>query len=196
MQEIDKGAFSTCSALSKVTFNGTLAQWNAIKIGEHNEKVREAKLTINSKPSTSLKYGPLSYSISSGAVTITDCDPEAAGVIVIPDLIENCPVKYIGKEAFAYAMGVTEVVLPQNLRRIYDRAFYYCGIEKLVIPNSVVEIGREAFRGCPNLKDVVVGTGITEISFCAFDKCTKLENITIPDHVTAIKMQAFAECHA
>jgi len=45
-------------------------------------------------------YGDLTYTVSDGEVTITDCN-ESATEIVIPDEIDGKPVKSIGYRAFS-----------------------------------------------------------------------------------------------
>ncbi|MCR5057429.1 MAG: leucine-rich repeat protein, partial [Clostridiales bacterium] len=57
-------------------------------------------------------------------------------------------IKYMGAHAFANCSGLTgEVKIPEGITRINDYTFSGCsGIEKVIIPESVEEIGREAFR--------------------------------------------------
>ena len=196
LQEIAKGAFSTCSSLSDVTFYGTQAQWRSIKFGEHNQELRDATLTIQSTIPATPKEGCLSYTIENEEVTIIDCDSEATGVIVIPDTIKGYPVTAIGYKAFSYVMNISKVVLPAKLKTIDGDAFDYSGIESIVIPDSVTYMSSGAFWGCWNLTDVEIGSGITDIPSSAFRRCTKLETITIPDGITTINSQAFYECYA
>ena len=62
------------------------------------------------------------------------------------------------------------------------------------IPDSVTNIGENAFRGCNNLKNVAVGNSVTSIGSYAFYNCDSLVNIEIPDSVTSIGNYAFYEC--
>lgn len=54
-------------------------------------------------------------------------------------------LKVIKKEAFAFCLEITEIILPIGLERIEDRAFFATKIEKIDIPNKVAFIGVQAF---------------------------------------------------
>ena len=64
----------------------------------------------------------------------------------------------------------------------------------VTIPNSVTEIGWNAFSGCTGLTSVTIGDGIITIGSSAFEGCTGLTSITIPDSVTTIGSLAFMDC--
>lgn len=50
---------------------------------------------------------------------------------------------------------VKEVVLPQGISEIPEKAFYSCmELEKVEVPGSVDKVGSEAFANCPVLKSV------------------------------------------
>ncbi|HLX68692.1 MAG TPA: leucine-rich repeat domain-containing protein, partial [Verrucomicrobiae bacterium] len=62
------------------------------------------------------------------------------------------------------------------------------------MPNSVTNIGMEAFFGCPNLTSVTMGTNVVIIGSAAFEFSTALASITFPNSVAVIGGDAFAEC--
>ena len=64
----------------------------------------------------------------------------------------------------------------------------------VIIPDSVIEIGKSAFAGCENLANITFGSGISVIGAGAFGGCTSLTSLTIPDSVTEIGGQAFSGC--
>ena len=196
LQEIAKGAFSTCSSLSNVYFYGTKEQWKSIKFGEHNQELLDAILRTQYTPSNPPKEGYLSYAVKSGKVTITGCDPYASGEIVIPDTIDGYPVTIIGQEAFTNITGITKVTLPKHLEVIADFAFRYSGVTEIVIPDSVTSLGFCAFDECWRLKEVAVGAGITKIAAQTFHGCEQLEIATLHNGITEIGQNAFKECHA
>lgn len=125
----------------------------------------------------------------------------------------------IGREAFHYS-GLVSINLPSNLTNIEYRAFEYCGcLTDITIPNSVANIGTDAFRNCSRLMRVVFDDGskltciesgtfydcsslttieipnsVASIEGCAFCWCSKLDNISIPNSVTSIGGYAFAHC--
>jgi hypothetical protein len=63
-----------------------------------------------------------------------------------------------------------------------------------VIPNSVTNIGMEAFFEAGNLTNVTFGTNVDIIGGAAFEYCYGLTSITVPNSVTIISGGAFAEC--
>jgi hypothetical protein len=62
------------------------------------------------------------------------------------------------------------------------------------MPNTVTNIGIEAFFSCLNLTSVAMGTNVAIIGSAAFEYCPALASITFPDSVTVIGGDAFAEC--
>lgn len=62
------------------------------------------------------------------------------------------------------------------------------------MPETVTNIGMEAFFSCPNLVNVTIGTNVAIIGGAAFEYCTALAGITLPNGVAVISGGAFAEC--
>ncbi len=68
-------------------------------------------------------------------------------------------------------------------------------IKKVIIPDSVTDIGYGAFCEFESLEDITLPNGITNIGCSAFSSCSRLESITIPDSVTSIGKLAFSVCN-
>ena len=69
----------------------------------------------------------------------------------------------------------------------------------MVIPSifngkPVVEIGKEAFKNCKNLKSIIIPNSVTSIGMSAFWNCRSLTSITISNSVKRIGIAAFARC--
>ena len=80
---------------------------------------------------------------------ITDCNTDAAGVLVIPEKIDGVKVTSIGNVAFKDCIGLTSVKIPDSVTTIADYAFEGCsGLTSVNIPDSGVSINRFAFEGC------------------------------------------------
>ena len=152
---------------------------------------------------------------------ITDIGPEAfsycavqsiqlpEGITAIRDWCFYCSqvseitlpesVAFIGSYAFAgngYDSPSLETIhLNQTLRYIGDHAFWGARFLKdgIELPDSLVCLGSDAFRGCEALTKVRLGNGLQEISPRAF-KDTALTEIVLPDVVTAVGTEAFSGC--
>ena len=82
----------------------------------------------------------------------------------------------------------------KRVKAIDYGAFYATDITSVVIPNSIVYMGDEAFKNCGMLESVVIGNGITTIPYGAFNLCEKLNNLVIPNSVKNICENAFLAC--
>jgi hypothetical protein len=78
---------------------------------------------------------------------------------------------------------------------IIEKAFVgFIAVRSVTIPNSVIEIGKEAFRDCTSLESVAIPDSVTSIGNFAFQGCTNLTSITIPSSVASIGAYAFRGC--
>ena len=90
---------------------------------------------------------------------------------------------------------ITSVRFNDGLQTIGDGAFFNCkSLKSIKLPHTVVEIGRNAFRGCSILREVTLNDGLQEIGAMAFFFCKSLEYITLPSTVTEIGNHAFGSC--
>lgn len=88
-----------------------------------------------------------------------------------------------------------DVVIPEGVKAIGERAFYGCkSLESVIIPEGVTEIGGFAFRGCTELRKVTVPESVKMIGRYAFADCKSLKNLTIPGRVKEIGKSAFSYC--
>lgn len=102
------------------------------------------------------------------------------------DIDEGILKKYDGSEEF--------VTIPSVVKKI---TYAFSGnrkIKKVIIPDSVKEIGELSFIECYGLKEVIIPDSVTKIGSCAFDDCINLEKIYIPDSVKRINANAFLNC--
>ena len=65
-------------------------------------------------------------------------------------------------------------------------AFSDTQVTKVTLPNSIKNIGSEAFRGSQYLQEVVLNEGLTEIGERAFMECPELTTINIPATITVL----------
>ena len=102
-----------------------------------------------------------------------------------------------GRGAFNGNANLKSVTFEEGSTVIAGNLLANCpGIETIVIPDSVTEIGEYAFYHCINLKDVKLSSALTTINTRAFNDCIALPEIEIPDSVTRISYGAFDGCTA
>lgn len=103
------------------------------------------------------------YTTNNGAATITGYTG-SGGPVTIPASLNGLPVTSIG-----------------------DDAFYGSGVTSITIPNSVTNIGGNAFQSCANLTGVALPNSVTSIGGDAFSSCANLASIAIPDSVITLR---------
>lgn len=88
-----------------------------------------------------------------------------------------------------------EVIIPNRILKIKDRAFENCkNIKKVQMP-YVHEIGNYAFNGCTSLEEVFVSDiNLSSIGNCAFMNCKSLKDFTVPQRIKIISKGAFLGC--
>ena len=92
--------------------------------------------------------------------------------VTVPESYEGLPVNAVAAYAFENATDV----------------------EAVTIPSSVKTIGREAFRGCVNLKTLTLAEGIEKIEPAVFEGCESLTSVELPNTLTYIGAYAFQGC--
>lgn len=64
-------------------------------------------------------------------------------------------------------------------------------VTKVVIPDTVIEIGDDAFNLCRTLNSLIIPNTVTAIGNRAFECCSALKTINIPDSITSMDDTAF-----
>lgn len=67
-------------------------------------------------------------------------------------------------------------------------------LKKVVLPNNIVAIRRNAFARAYNLTEINIPEGVKCIDFVAFALCKSLQNIVLPSTLGEIGTQAFRDC--
>ena len=112
------------------------------------------------------------------------------------------PVSKIGDRVFCnYKYVLTTVQIPDTVTEIGSNAFYNCTSLKSVTiqddkPSCVKKIGRQAFMFCSELTDIPILDSVTEIGSDAFHQCEKLDTVTIPEGVTSVADGIFSYCYS
>ena len=90
---------------------------------------------------------------------------------------------------------IQNLILPDGLTRIGNRAFYKCtALISVSIPGSVQEIGDAAFCKSSSMTMLTLNSGLKAIGRSAFESCTSLQEVRLPSTVTEIGNHAFYCC--
>lgn len=119
------------------------------------------------------------YSIADRTCYISGHTSEVVGDLLFPETVE-------------YRDQTIDVI------GIGEEAFWGCkNITSITIPNSIMSIGRNAFRNCTSLKTVKLNNrGWWHIQAGTFRDCSSLTSIEPSDNIAGIYSQAFAGCES
>ena len=120
-------------------------------------------------------------------------------------------LKQIGSQAFGFCNKLTAIAIPQSVDTLGKECFQYCTslksvsfadgskikvlpaytfagctalIDDVTLPTSLKTIANEAFRGCKNLKEIVLPEQVDSIGEYVFLGCDSLKKITIASTTT------------
>lgn len=90
---------------------------------------------------------------------------------------------------------IENVVVAEGITRIGGAAFCGCyDIKTITLPDSLVEIGKHAFRDLDKLESIDIPSGVTVIPENCFSGCRSLKDVNMSDEATKIEHYAFAHC--
>ncbi|MBR3043400.1 MAG: leucine-rich repeat domain-containing protein [Oscillospiraceae bacterium] len=107
-----------------------------------------------------------------------------------PAPVPAAPSVTFSKKEFA-ATPLSDLDIEYGVLRRYKGKSSY-----VILPDSIKEIGSNAFLSARNLRSVVLPESITKIGAQAFSECRSLFKLQIPDTVTLIGKGAFSSCKA
>lgn len=88
-----------------------------------------------------------------------------------------------------------EFQLFKRLNKVDDYMFEECvNLEKIVLPDNIKSIGKEAFSNCWALRDFEFPKSVEVIRKRAFFGCDSLKKIILPEGLTTIEDEAFFNC--
>lgn len=102
---------------------------------------------------------------------------------------------HVGNYAFAGA-PFDHVSFPSTVGSIGDGAFYYSGLEEVILSESIESLGIGVFSNCNDLKKVEINARLEVIPVSAFYYCTYLNEVTLPSTIKKIDKGAFYACRS
>lgn len=206
LKEIHSLVFSECASLKSIDLSKSV---NSINAG--------AFYACSNLVGIQVESGNVHYKSVDGIVYSTDgalvaCPAGKHGNIVVQ---ENTAT--IEKGAFGGCTFITNVELPNTIKKVADGAFWNCkALNSLTLPDSVEVIGNgvflgagltsfswpaaiasipsETFKDCGKLKSFSVPKGVLTIGNGTFQGCGQLEDLKLPNTLTEIGDRAFQGC--
>ncbi len=184
LTKLSKSMFAGCTSLSRILYDGTIAEWNALEKGDNwnyglaNVSVycTDGKASDVNSPSTYVASEGLSFEEDTDGYLLSGIGTCEDRCIFVPDTYNGKKVIGVKSEAF-YTTNTGETPL----------------IRCLFLPETVQTIGSFAFKGCDTLRAAFLPNSLTTIGTNAFEN-TDLREITIPEKVNRVYIAAFKGC--
>jgi len=206
---IEEDAFNHVRGLTSITIPSSVTSiggWSFWFTGLTSINIPSTVTSIGTNPfagcadltSITVESGNPVYDSRNGcnAIILTSSNELLAGCqnSVIPD-----DVTRIGDNAFYYISTLAgELVIPEQITSIGEYAYEGCSglTGSLIIPNTVLEIGESAFAHCDGFGGrLVLSDALTTIPSWAFEECHGFTgSLEIPGGVTTIGASAFEGC--
>jgi len=203
---IGKRAFADCDQLRNITFSSNITRIDSAAFS-HCESLTRLNLPPKLKyigdhafafcSFPYVKIPPLVNHIGRGAFSYCP--------YVVDILVDEKNTTYtdgdgcsciIDKTFNSILQGCAGTILTDDIRRIADEAFAGCdNLHEISLPESLEEIGEEAFRSC-GVREAVIPDGVTDIRDRTFYNCTRLRTVTLPRRLLSIGTKTFYNCKA
>ncbi len=103
-------------------------------------------------------------------------------------------VTEIGKYAFAGNKTMTELIMPDSVVTIGENAFEKCvKLKKITFSRNLEEIKYQSFAGCKALKEVYLPDTLRRLGSAVFGGCLKLETVTCNSQVYEMNSSPFSD---
>jgi uncharacterized repeat protein (TIGR02543 family) len=137
---------------------------------------------------TNIGEGAFSLCTSLPAITVATNNPAYSSVAgVLFDKSTNTLIEYPGGKAGSYT-------IPNSVTNIGDQAFYECtSLTSVTMGTNVTSLGDGAFAST-SLTRVTIPNSVTSLGDYVFYGCGSLTNVIIGTNVTSIGQQVFQSC--
>ena len=182
LSDVGSGVFTSCFGLRDIYYGSTKASWQRFKLDYDHYTTTVHCSDGDIAPADPMYCGDdLIWTLSdSGVLTIAGTGP-------MWDFWD-------GHSPWAGNTSVKSLRLISGITEIGDNAFYGLGLTEVTIPEEVRRIGDSAFRQCEELRTLQLPESLEEIERFAFASCSALTGVRIPASVASIEAEAFAAC--
>ena len=175
--EIGGGVFYNCTALKSIVFSTNMNSLPCYRYSDYGTRYQGFFQNCSSLES---------ITIPNNIVEIGDLAFEGCSTLVSIE-IPNSVIE-IGGGVFAGCRSLKTVILSENIKTLntvnYYNSYEYNGeigffeectsLESIAIPNSVTEIGTDAFYGCSSLTSIEIPNSVIYLGDMAFANCYSL----------------------
>jgi len=117
--------------------------------------------------------------------------------ISIKSVVIQEGVTSLSRGAFSSCTNLTNVTLPNSLKRIDDMVFCNCrSLEKIRLPENLEALDYKAFESCVSLTEMTIPEGVKYLAFDTFRGCESLKSVSLPSSIESISKDVFANCPA
>jgi hypothetical protein len=107
----------------------------------------------------------------------------------------RCQVSSIGEASFINSSKLIEVILPDTLVELGRGSFYECGSLKVVkFGKGVKTLGDDAFSNCRSLIEIVLPDTVMEVGKSAFYGCRSLRAVIVGKGLGTLGERALCQC--
>ena len=201
---VGKRSFMDCAGLQHVLFEGTTQDLDVIDTAAFKNCAKLEDVIWEGK-STLRLIGDSAFYCDSKLETVKwndKCDLKIIDNYVfykcssLNHFIMPNSTLSVGKYAFRYDAGLTDIQLSTSLSIIYDYAFGECGFSQIILPESLKSMQAGAFINNSYLADITIPKKTEGIGAGAFENCSALESVTFKTHETKLTVDknAFNHC--
>lgn len=175
-------AFMGCTNLSEVELSNSLRT-----IGTHCFE-NCSSLTGLSLPDTLVN---IDIGAFIGCTKLTDINTNNNDYVKV---IDNC---LVNNGTIVFGKFVPGICIPDDatVTRIAEESFVSNNhlSPELIIPDSIIEVGRNAFKYCSSITSVEIKNKNAVLNGMCFDQCSNLKSITLPEKLLKIPVYAFSK---
>jgi hypothetical protein len=200
LETIGDTAFAFCEKLKSISIAPSNAYFKSIDGVLFNKSASKLLLHPGAKagtykiPNTVTTIGELAFG---GCINLSaiDVEPSNRNYKSIGGVLFNKQ----GTRLIQYPAGKlgSSYTIPNGVKYLeYESLARNLKLSKVVIPNTVTDVGEYTFYACRNLSQVSLPIGLKVIPEGIFDECYSLKQINIPESITSIGDEAFDECYS